>query len=63
MLHACPPLSPRRSLARRRYIPVAFIARESPSIMSRAQEAIARRRHEASRLCEELHKKMDPIPN
>ena len=39
------------------------LSRESPSSMSRAQEAIARRRHEASRLCEELRKKMDPIPN
>ena len=32
------------------------LSRESPSSMSRAQEAIARRRHEASRLCEELRK-------
>ena len=39
------------------------LSRESPSSMSRAKEAIARRRHEASRLCEELRKKMDPIPN
>ena len=39
------------------------LSRESLSSMSRAQAAIARRRREASRLCEELHKKMDLIPN
>ena len=39
------------------------LSRESLSSMSRAQAAIARRRREASRLCEELYKKMDSIPN
>ena len=45
-------------------LPLSRKSPASPSIMSRAQAAIARRRREASRLCEELYKKkMDPIPN
>ena len=39
------------------------LSRESPSGMSRASAAIARRRREASRLCEELYKKMDQMPS
>ena len=45
-------------------LPLSRKSPASPSSLIRAQAAIARRRREASRLCEELYKKkMDPIPN